>query len=432
MTFASPEIIRKLVSPHGRVAIQRAREFATVPAHQAIEKLRLEFDRDLAAAAFATVGLQERAAPRFSRAKEMLFTAEALEQCSGELVAAHSAQRFAPWSSVSDLCCGIGGDAISLANAISAERGSLTAIDLDGVRLACLEHNLEVYGCRDRCVVLESDVRSTEPRSPVVFIDPSRRLDGARVRGGEQYSPPLSFILNLMERVDGLCAKLSPGLALEAAALPVEKEFVSLDGVCREMLLWSGALRTCGRRATVLRRVPGAWRTTAETLTATADASEPLDAVSGLPLVGDTLLEPDPAVIRAGLIEAVGCELGARVLDPQIAYLIAAPDVSTPFAASYRVVDSFPFSQKRLQGWLFERRVGRLTVKKRGFPLTPEAVRARLKLKGDSEATIVLTRQGDRHIAIAVEPRRRSVNAAPAGEAVSDALPLPPIDRPSR
>jgi len=125
--------------------------------------------------------------------------------------------------------------------------------------------------------------------------------------------------------------------------------------------------------------------------------------VADTPQAGQILLEPDPAIIRAGLIEAVGWELGAKTLDPQIAYLIAGAGTSTPYAVSHRILDAFPFSQRRLQGWLSERKVGRLTVKKRGFPLTPEEVRARVKLEGDAEATIILTRQQDRHIAIAVE-----------------------------
>ncbi len=47
---------------------------------------------------------------------------------------------------------------------------------------------------------------------------------------------------------------------------------------------------------------------------------------------------------------------------------------------------------KALQALLRDRGVGRLTVKKRGSPVTPEELRRQLGLRGDGEATVVLTR----------------------------------------
>jgi arsenate reductase-like glutaredoxin family protein len=51
-----------------------------------------------------------------------------------------------------------------------------------------------------------------------------------------------------------------------------------------------------------------------------------------------------------------------------------------------------PFHLKTLRAYLRERGVGRVTVKKRGSPITPEALTAKLKLTGDESRTLIMTR----------------------------------------
>ena len=67
-----------------------------------------------------------------------------------------------------------------------------------------------------------------------------------------------------------------------------------------------------------------------------------------------------------------------------------------------------PFSVKRLRDLLRSRGVGRLTVKKRGTAVTPEELRRQMRLSGDGEATVVLTRVAGAQTVLVVEPARRS------------------------
>ena len=53
---------------------------------------------------------------------------------------------------------------------------------------------------------------------------------------------------------------------------------------------------------------------------------------------GAYLLDPSPAVTRAGLVEDLARLLGARKIDPRIAFLTADREVATPFARTLRVV----------------------------------------------------------------------------------------------
>ena len=78
----------------------------------------------------------------------------------------------------------------------------------------------------------------------------------------------------------------------------------------------------------------------------------------------------------------------------------------TPLATAYAVEDTFPFQLKSLRTWLRDRGVGRLTIKKRGTAVEPEQLRRQLRLAGDNEATIVLTRVAGRQSVLAVRPVR--------------------------
>ena len=68
----------------------------------------------------------------------------------------------------------------------------------------------------------------------------------------------------------------------------------------------------------------------------------------------------------------------------------------TPFARGYRVLEELPYREKPLRAALRERGIGRLTIKKRGVDVVPEQLRKRLALRGDEEATLVLTRVAGR------------------------------------
>ena len=67
------------------------------------------------------------------------------------------------------------------------------------------------------------------------------------------------------------------------------------------------------------------------------------------------------------------------------------PAQSTPFAKCFVLDDVFPFQLKKLRHYLRQRNVGKVTIKKRGSPLDPDALRHRLRLRGDEHRVIFLT-----------------------------------------
>ena len=62
---------------------------------------------------------------------------------------------------------------------------------------------------------------------------------------------------------------------------------------------------------------------------------------------GGYLLDPSPAVTRAGLVAELARSLGAWQIDPMIAFLSSDEPVRTPFARTLRVLESAPWHEKR-------------------------------------------------------------------------------------
>ena len=110
-----------------------------------------------------------------------------------------------------------------------------------------------------------------------------------------------------------------------------------------------------------------------------ADLTEPAPPVG---TIGEFLHEPDGAVIRAGLVGVVVQQLSGRLLDDRIAYVTNDTSLPSPLFTSYRVLDVQRFNLKKLRTSLQARAIGSVTIKKRGFAMTPEELRSALRLRG--------------------------------------------------
>ncbi len=344
-----------------------------------LTRLQKTYAAPLAKAALETAILRVKAQAKFSRAAAMYFTREALEQASGERISRYRAARYAGLGQVADLGCGIGGDSVGL-----AAQGRVLAVDQDPLRLAMAAHNLAAYGLAERAEWVTADLE-TWPLPPLAgfFFDPARRAGGRRRFSVRDYQPPLSRVHTWLAQAPAGGVKISPGVDLaELAGYDAEVEFISLGGDLKECALWFGPLRTAARRATLLEGDT--------TYTLLPDpAAEAAPPAPGAPLA--YLYEPDPAILRAGLVTTLAAQLGARQLDRDIAYLTADALRPTPWARAFRVEEALPFNLKRLRERLRALNVGRVTVKKRGSPLTPEDLIQQLRLTGAEERIVFLT-----------------------------------------
>ena len=226
-----------------------------------------------------------------------------------------------------------------------------------------------------------------------VWLDPARRTTGhseTRRVAASDYSPSLEWAFSLAERMP-VGIKLGPAHDRDALPADAEAQWVSADGSVVELVVWSGILARDGvrRSALVIRGDES------HELTAGADAED-----ADVRELGAFVHEPDGAVIRARLIGDVARSLEAGMLDPKIAYLTGDAAVTSPFVQSFRVREVTAANPKAISQALNRHDIGTLEIKKRGMDVDPAAFRKKLTLRGAASATLILTRVGDRRMAI--------------------------------
>lgn len=367
-----------LLTPEGSALLDEVRD--TDPARElaVATRLRREHPAELVSAALGQARLRQRAVAKFGAedAGRMFFTPNGVEQSTRASVGAYRARRMAESgiTSVADLCCGIGGDAIALARAGIR----VLAVDRDPQTAAAARANAEALGLAGLVEVREADVTEVDTAGfDAVFVDPARRGGRGRIFDPEAYSPPLSWAVSAARRAPHAALKIAPGVPHEAVPEDAEAEWISDGGDVKEAVLWfgtePGAVRATllpGPRSLLSRGLPD------------PDVRPP----------GRYLYEPDGAVIRAHLVAEVTDQVGGGLLDATIAYVTGDTLRPTPYATAYEITDHLPFNVKRLKALLRERQVGTLTVKKRGSAVEPEELRRKVKPQGPHAATVFLTR----------------------------------------
>jgi hypothetical protein len=389
-----------LLSPTGQEALEEATKLQ--PRREDflghLTALSRTYPPDLVRAALETAILRREGEKKFPLASHMYFTRQALEQATSHLVAAYRSDRFRACKQIFDLGCSIGGDMLLL-----VEAGPVIGVDLDLLRLKMASENLRAVHPDQEVNFVQADLESPLPfrfsAGQAIFFDPGRRTQSRRIHSVHQYQPPLRIIQSWLSKISSIGVKLSPGVDLaELANYDAEVEFISLEGELKEAVIWFGSMKTANRRATLLPErhtmavtEPGL-QSTAQKLTR---LSEPLKY----------LYEPDPAILRAGMVQNLAAQMDAAQLDPDIAYLTSDYPLVTPFAKGYPVEEWLPFNLKKLRAALRQRRVESVVVKKRGSPITPEALIHDLRLKPGSgnspdERVVFLTHLRSRPIAV--------------------------------
>lgn len=414
MAHVDPTTVRWLASPEGHESLHGLPEYREADAVGLASRLRAAgHSAERVSALLTQKRLQARAQEKFGEfAEGMLFTPDGLEQASRLEVAATHAGRYATASlaTVHDLGCGIGSDAM----AMSALGVTVHGVDADPLTAAIADVNLRPWpDSRARTGVAEDFEAPLDPlhSRTGVWLDPARRTPGVTDRSGrtrrvfrlDEISPSWDFVLSVARDVPATGAKLSPSLPHDIPPLGTEAQWTSWQGTVLECTVWWGPLvKEAGRSARVLRK--GAPPVEVDQRTCEEDPA----VAASLAETGRWLYEADRAVNRAGLIGTVTGAVSGMELEAGLGYVTSDQALDLGHARRYEVLEAMPFSVKGLRGWLRERGVTGLTVKKRGIRLDEDQLRKQLKIgrgAGDGEsATVVLTRVGGEQVVLVVEP----------------------------
>lgn len=401
MSTIQAETVDFLLSPQGRAAAEalHSADLSEANTLSLLNELRCTFAPAQAGALLTLARARQRAGDKFPDATALFFTPEALEQATPHAVAIHRADRLAqlaPPGPILDLGCGIGGDALAL-----AQQRPVIAYECDPIRLRFARANAAALGLAERIEFRQADWRDDLRAgrlagAAAAFADPARRIDGRRVFSLHEMQPPLTDLLALQEQVPALAVKVMPGV--QDAELPdtCSVGFTSHAGVCKEAVLWFGPLRK-GKNGEGAPRWASVHTGDGWHHVPAYGEPPPLGALEA----GQILHEPDPALIRAGAFAELCRALGAHVFDRQIAYLVTSRAGSHPLTQSFAILERLPLRIKQINRRLRELNIGRVELKKRGVPIEPESLRPQLKpVPGGDDAVLIFTRCNDRRFAL--------------------------------
>ncbi|MCB0915399.1 MAG: class I SAM-dependent methyltransferase [Actinobacteria bacterium] len=422
-----PEVIAALDSAIGRAMVAALAGVDALAARSELTRRFHTSDPELMRAAAAQAALVERATARFgSLAPEILWTGDGLEQASRPSASRHRARRLLDVgvASVADLTTGVGLDALAM-----AEAGlHVTAVEQDPHTAAAAAANARrLVPDRMRVVqgsCLDASLLARVGRRDAWFIDPSRRAGERSPHGRHRrlddpdaWQPPWSWIVtqaSLLGTASGasegsqpwlLMAKAAPGLPHEsiesAPEATVGAEWVSESGTlleCTVCWIAEGRVEPPPARSAVILDPTGA------VLVRIDSGAAPMRPAVAPPAVGGYLHDPDPAVVRSGLVVdlATAAQTAAApvaLVDPKLAYLtspLPLPDGYAAAARSWRVLSAGPYRPQQLRAECARHGIGRIDVTGRGRSLDPARVRRDLRLPGGGrQGTLVVLGLGE-------------------------------------
>lgn len=307
---------------------------------------------------------------------------EAAQQATPPQVADHRARylRDCGVDAVHDVTCSIGTEGHHCISAGIEYMGS----DLDLMRVAAARHNVPggSFAVADALVPVSD--------KGVVIADPARRAGGTRITDPSKLLPPLPDLVAAYSERE-MVVKCAPGLDISSWRGQVS--VVSVDGAVKEASLYTPGLSRTARQAVML-RADGGIDTLEGISNSELDAPEP-----GPP--GKFIIDPDGAIVRAGLVQHYAVREGLWQLDERIAYLTG--DRIPAGRSGFRFIEQV--SLKRLKSALAAHDAGSVEILVRGLDIDPDQLRRKLSLKGKHPMGVVLTRIGSRGVALICQAR---------------------------
>lgn len=306
-----------------------------------VQRLRKSTTAQRAALVMQLAQLRIRAAKKFTNANAMYFSTKAYEQSTSERIAQYKSSCLPPGKRILDVCCGIGGDLLAL-----ADGRDTVAIDLDPVLCAYAQKNAEVYH-RSHVRVLCGDAMTVPwTEFDLIHIDPDRRVDH-RTTNANMFHPALPDILPKLER--RLSAiKVAPATRIPKPARHLfHREWIGEDRECKQQILWRcHDDRPAGFRSASIVQRNGSVDRLEETTR--HDRVEPEIGIAP----GEYIFEPHAVVLASRLVNLLARAHDLRRLGPGIAYLTGTRLLSSPFLSCFRILSIESAEPRRLSAAL--------------------------------------------------------------------------------
>ena len=351
--------------------------------------------------------LRKKAGQKFTRASRMFFTRRGLEQASGQRLAEYKASRFQSLKSVADVCCGIGGDLLSLARRdhsddSKTEVARTIGVEIDELTSLFARKNLEAYSLgQDLADVRQIDFAEFDLSNlDGIHVDPDRRVQERTVHGS-RFLPSLPDVFQRLPSSCTAAIKVAPATPLASYFPPnVQREWLGDDRECKQQILWVGPEtdKPGHRTATHIGKQ-------GEVSQISVLESESRPEVTVGKQILRYLYEPHAIVLAAQLNNLIGDRYGLKRFSADVVYLTGDEVVEDPLLTQFEVLAVLPLNLRKTQVFLNRLEVGEIEVKKRGIDDVTASQFKRLKLDGKQRATVLLTRLGRSRIAVIAKRR---------------------------
>ncbi|MDU7193649.1 hypothetical protein [Lawsonella clevelandensis] len=415
----SPDLVEWWASPAGEAVVATAGTLSWTPADSLSSTTHLrclypDLPPELLSGTIDLIQARHRAVEKLGpETAHWFLSLAAVQQATPHAVAHYRAQRLFSMGlrksgSIHDATCSIGTElaALRAAGATSELSGS----DTDPARLAMARHNVPTAA-----FTIADCLMPCWDEDAVTLLDPARRTATGqrRYRGPDSTIPSLTTVLETY-RYRPYLVKCAPGIDWETlftdgwgtGPWQGEVEIISIigsrEGGVKEAALWSACLceRTnsaipVSRRATVLNPQGDVVDQIADDPAATAAAADVT-----VDEVGSILIEPDGAIVRAGLVRQWAARSGLWQLDHRIAHLTG--DQAPAGVPYYPVIEQLRYRTAELKKALRRHPTSSLEILVRGVDVDPTAVRRAILPKpvaGAPARTLVISRVGTSAVA---------------------------------
>lgn len=333
-----------------------------------------------------------------------------MEQCSSEVTARYKA-RVAERFVQKERCClvditgGFGVDFSYLAQGfgrcVYVERQEhLCEIARHNMPLLGLSHAEVVCGDGVEWIKGQSEGTETSPttHTPFIFLDPARRdSHGNRTYAIGDCTPDvLSFIDELAEKADAVMIKLSPMLdwhvtvedinrAVKGHDAVREVHIISTANECKELLILVS--KKCNSPISI--------HCVNDEQIFTYVESEPYSRLPhASPSAGNWLFVPNSSIMKAGCFIQVGQKFNLSQLSSNSHLFIADHEVEGFPGKCYEIIAVSTMNKKELRTAL--QGIEQANIATRNFPLSPDQLRKRLKLRDGGDVYIFATTTEDK------------------------------------
>lgn len=322
----------------------------------------------------------------------------AAEQATSDLIAAYHSGLAGQPAKCIDLTAGLGIDIFHIAR--SNPGCKCVAVELDPLRAECLKWNA-AQSALDNIEIVCGDCREVIAEIPdssfdMAFIDPARRDSaGNRVFSLGDCAPDVVAMLPDIKRIAAtLIVKMSPMLDISAifTQLPGTERLLAVGTrtECRELVALTG--RNVVETAMIESVTIGEDKVEAFPFTADEERDAPVDYSD--PQAGDYMVEPYPAIMKAGCRRLFAARYGLKKLSPnsQVYFSHSLPSCDVPGTVML-IEGILPYQSKVIKR--LARAYPRAMILARNFVCSTEELRRKLAIKEGTSKRIIATRSLD-------------------------------------